>query len=350
MKVVQVIQDEEVMQACAYIARMQDAGFIVATDPPLPGCVNGAEMRREWVSTYIYHWVHPQYGQFEEESKSPLRRLYVTTYLSNAGVAATRVIPGSAVIFGDRIALYSELSDDVEPLWLPTNGAQAGYASRFLRELVWQAGKAGLPIFPTALYVAEDPRYPYPILEDEWVDLREYNVTNAETSAALVGYGITEGYSVVYLHVAGPQAAVKSVMATLVQGKRVTLWPSGRTGYGIGEYRMFLNPLPGTREYRGILVARSALEAIPDSDRSFLLLSPEKEIDRYRLLARRLNDALPIPILEEWGEALYREAKGNLVTDLIVAGDLAGGLEIRLNTEQWTNMINRMLVEGDLAV
>lgn len=364
MKLTRVLEDQELVNACEYIRILQGSGIIVATEPPLPGCVNAVtELQRTWNSReYSYSYRHPVWGDFfPNEQPSPLQRLFVDTYLSSSSSSPQerpQVIPGAAVIIGHRIALYPDTNpeawENLEPVWISTERfTLSGLASRILREIVWQAGRQGEQIFPISLYISEDPRYPHSIADGDWIDLREYSVSNHETRAAVVGWARLEN-SVVYLHVSGPQASVKSILATLIQGRYVTMYvPDYRHARGIYDYRMFLNPIPGTREYRGILVVNSALQKPSAEDRwAYLLVPPGMGRDGvYRLFAMKVNSLLPVPVLPEWGEALLSQAKdAGLVDRLETGGDIADGIAIRNAVEEWTGLINRMLVEGELSI
>lgn len=360
MKLTKVLEDQELVNACEYIRILQGSGIIVATEPPLPGCVNARELQRTWNSrNYSYSYHHPVWGDFfPNEQPSPLKRLFVDVYLSSSSSSSIQVVPGAVVIFGDRIALYPgtnpEEWENLEPLWISTERfVLSGLASRILRDIMWEAGRQGYRFFPTSLYVSEDPRYPHSIVDGDWIDLREYSVSNHETRGAVAGYAMHDN-GLVYIHIAGPQSSVKSILATLIQGRYVTMYvPDYRHAYGMYDYRMFLNPIPGTREYRGILVVNSALQRPGAEDRwAYLLIPPGTSQDEvYRLFAMKVNSILPIPVLPEWGEALLPQAKdAGLVDRLETGGDIADGLAIRTAVEEWTGLINRMLVEGDLSI
>ena len=363
-RVVHLAYDQELLLAYHYIRSWQELGRVVATSPTLPGCIDANTLRKEWVSAYVYELSHKTFGKFQQIDDVPasIRRLYTDVYVSLDTYQNVPVAPGFAVIIGNRVALFpgkldgDQLPDHLDPLWLD-DGITSGYASRFLRDIVWRAGKHGIPIFPVSLYIADDPRYPYPVLEreneDPWIDLRQCTISNVQAEATVVGYAITDGGGVVYLHLAGPQMSVKSIFATLIQGRRSVMYaPSYHTLYGLGNYRVFLNPIPGTKEYRGILVTMSVLgQDFPGDDRSYLVLRASDAADRYEALGRRLNAVLPIPVLPEWGKKLWEEGKYlGLVDDLKVGGDAGDGIAIRLDTDRWTEIINRLVVEGALSI
>jgi hypothetical protein len=363
-RITHLAHDQELLLVYHYIRDWQEMGRVVATSPTLPGCIDANTLRKEWVSAYVYELSHRTFGKFQQIDDVPasIRRLYADVYVSlTTHQDVPKVAPGFAVIIGNRVALFpGELNGDqlpdLDPLWLD-DAILSGYASRFLRDIAWRAGKHGIPIFPVSLYIADDPRYPYPAIESEgtepWIDLRQCTISNVQSEAAVVGYATTDSGGVVYLHLAGPQMSVKSIFATLIQGKRAAMYaPSYHTVYGLGEYgyRMFLNPIPGTKEYRGILVMPSVLgQVFPGDNWSYLVLRSSDTVDRYEALGRRLNAVLPIPVLPEWGKKLWEEGEG-LVDDLKVGGDAGDGIAIRLDTDRWTEIINRLVVEGALSI
>jgi hypothetical protein len=365
-RITHLAHDQELLLVYHYIRDWQEMGRIVATSPTLPGCIDANTLRKEWVSAYVYELSHRTFGKFQQIDDVPasIRRLYTDVYVSlTTHQDVPKVAPGFAVIIGNRVALFpGELNGDqlpdMDPLWLD-DAMLSGYASRFLRDIAWRAGKHGIPIFPVSLYIADDPRYPYPAIESEgtepWIDLRQCTISNVQSEAAVVGYATTDSGGMVYLHLAGPQMSVKSIFATLIQGKRAAMYaPSYHTVYGLGEYgyRMFLNPIPGTKEYRGILVMPSVLgQVFPGDNWSYLVLRASDTADRYEALAYRLNATLPVPVLPEWGKKLWEEGKYlGLVDDLKVGGDAGDGIAIRLDTDRWTEIINRLVVEGTLSI
>lgn len=362
MKLVKIVEDQELVNACEYIRILQGSGIIVAAEPPLPGCVNATtELQRTWnPQSYSYSYKHPVWGEFFPNTQpNPLTRLLVDVYLSSSSSSSQfpQVIQGAAVIFGNRIALYPGTDpkkwENLEPVWISTERfILSGIASRILREIAREAGRQECWIFPTSLYISEDRRYPYPIVDGDWIDLRDYTVSNQQTKAAVVGYA-RHDYSLVYLHVAGPQSSVKSILATLITGRHVTLYvPDYRHVRGTYEYRMFLNPIPGTREHRGILVASTVLQPDAEDTWTYLLIPPDKSREEaYRLFAKKLNALLPVPVLPEWGEAIFMQAKDTgLVDRLETGGDVTDGIAIRNDVERWIDLINRMLVEKTLSI
>lgn len=348
MKLVKVLEDWNLENMCNYIRTLQDTGILVATDPQMPGCIDATTLSNEHR--------HPVWGKFFfNEQPHPLQRL-VDVYLSAPSSLPQDfqpVIQGAAVAFGDRIALYPGDPDgweNMEPVWM-NERFTSGYASHILWEIVKRAGRLGIQIFPTALYLASDYRYPYHPIQNNWIEL-EYVVSNRETRAALVGYALLDHY-VVYIHIAGPQQSVKSILASLIQYDRLTMLPGHRVLRGTGNYRIFLSRIPNTSAYRGILVAREALQSdgscLPD--RSYLVIPQGKNHEEARLFALKINSFLPIPVLPEWGKALLEHAKKErLVRRLDIGGDVSSGLAIQTSTDAWIKLINQMLVEGHLVV
>lgn len=357
MKLNLFYQSDTIKMCHSWIVAQHDAGWCPVTRPAWPGC-------RDAISLCLYqHGYNVDKGHWEYrslnddlkevvfyETDSPLSRwLYVDTYITQGLPLPPRPALGCAVIFGDKIALYPSDEPVTEPVWVLSPAIRSGHPDIFLRTLIQE--KRDIGIVPYRLFIAENPNYPYEIVRGDRLDTRVPEAENRECSAALVGYALTMDNEVVYLHLVGPQASVKSIAATVVQGKSLTLTtPLYITASGLREdreYRVFLHPVPQTRQYRAIVVARAAMpDGVPAGQRAFFV-SPRP--NDFTALARRLNTLLPIPIREEWGESIYKEANDTLIRGLRIGGDVQMGVAISTDVDRWIGLTSRLL-EGVLEI
>ena len=349
-----IYEDEHIRECYKWIIEHHNRGLCPVTRPVWPGCEDGAtlQMYRSLYQNgvWIYESRSISGARFAEERFSPLYQYYmVETYLTSDLPLPPEPVLGCAVIFGDRVALYpgSEPNPEAEPLWVGLPVLRAS-PDMFLRETISRNGKTG--IIPYRLFLAEGDLYPYDLVAGNYLNLDVPTVSNRQCSANLVGYALTPDGEVVYLHLVGSQAGVKSLAATVIQGKILTLftpWHHSVTGLKEDrEYRFFLWPVPQTRLYRAILVAKSAMPDGSANDRAFFVSRNED----FAALARRLDILLPIPIKEEWGEKLYEEAMHGLIFPLQIGGDVRMGVRVNTDVSRWEKLISCLLQDGTLTI
>ena len=166
-------------------------------------------------------------------------------------------------------------------------------------------------------------------------------ISNRQVSATLLGLVVEEiSYSEKLIHYAsiiGPQASLKSIWATLVSRKPQIgvayepVWEGERylgdafesfySAKGAKGMKSFWTPLPGTAWHHMIAVSQDALagdivlvtnpEGVrhPVGDGRKKLLA-EAEGELLRRFVATLNAATQIPVLPEWGKAVFTHAHG----------------------------------------
>ncbi len=179
-------------------------------------------------------------------------------------------------------------------------------------------------------------------------------ISNRQVSATLIGLVVEklDNYEelIHYASIIGPQASLKSIWATLVSRKaqisvsHASVWGEGGrykgtafNGYyrakGAKDLKSFWTPLPGTAWQHMIAVSKDVLNGDivlvtnPDGihhvgdERKKLLAQAEKEF--LRRFVATLNAATVVPILPEWGKAVFTHAatKANWVQRLDAFGD-----------------------------
>ena len=158
-------------------------------------------------------------------------------------------------------------------------------------------------------------------------------ISNRQVSATLIGLAYdNDTDEIFYASVIGPQASLKSIWATLVARKaqiRVSgQYRHGRHGHYVFPYiwsgrgakglKSFWSPLPGTAWQHMIAVSRDVLEGDivlvthPDGvyktgdERKALRDQAEEEFLRRFVAA--VNARTQVPVLPEWGRAVFSHA------------------------------------------
>lgn len=72
-----------------------------------------------------------------------------------------------------------------------------------------------------------------------------------------------------------------------------------------------------------------------------------------RLFIERIKEVLEVPILDEWGATLWKQARNrNLVQDLVTGGDCILGARIDLRPGQmdWQELLADLLVQEEISL
>lgn len=152
---------------------------------------------------------------------------------------------------------------------------------------------------------------------------------------------------VALLEMVGPTSAVKSVWATLAEGKAVTV--EGKALTGMPPYRRIVETVWDIRQAHALLWAVPG----PDADWS---VGVRMGLDGGALLLDVLtaDPRLPLPLVPEWGQALWQAGQeGNaderLFYPLVGEGPYAGVL-YRADLDAWVGCLDRLLKAGRIAV
>jgi hypothetical protein len=118
--------------------------------------------------------------------------------------------------------------------------------------------------------------------------------------------------------------------------------------------------LPDYGAYHATLIADPALPGKwqPGEEVIYILvyegdLKEGENPEEYacQILPSRLSDALPIPVLQEWAEALWEAGiERELIGELTTNGDSLAGFAVQLNESAWLGLISRLLTEGKILI
>ncbi len=295
--------------------------------------------------TPSYCIVEPRAGVAQPQAQAP-----------EPGFAVLDTVTGMAAVYvqdedGEPVPVHSLR------VYLDNKRGAHEVADRIRSDLA----RAGIPIYPTHIYRADSLPYPW---EEKGTDFRTARVTNGEVGVPVVGFALdTQTQELVYLHVVGAKAAIRSVWATLNQGgnrKSVTIHARRRDhlAYTSKNYVTYSAPVdPETGVYRLSIVDRRAVEH-EVHDRAYLLVARDGEgkeeakadADLDHLFAGRLDAVLPIPILPEWGRRLRQEGVGaRLVSRCTTGGDVEAAYAMTADG-RWTDLVAGLVQSGELAV
>ena len=170
---------------------------------------------------------------------------------------------------------------------------------------------------------------------------------------------------IVWAALVGPRIALESLKATLARGNTL------REGRGWGRNwrlrkpaRFTLQPVPDLPgQYLLIIAQEAMLQADRENRVGYIVLTEEGESAGPHLI-RHLQQATDLPILPEWGEALWQAAREGvpvltrygdvrtvpLVERLQTRGLVHEGWRVDLNPEHWGNVLRNLLQEGVIRI
>ncbi len=182
-------------------------------------------------------------------------------------------------------------------------------------------------------------------------------VRNGEVGLPVTGYAYSDQSRLLaYLGVVGYKTSVESLRATLIQNKVLNLDTDGYHPMSPCEkYEQVLQALPEYTSTHSAFIAHQALPGkwSPEHNLLFLLVfrgSEDPDADLIEQFTVRLNEALEVPIIPEWGLPLFKAAKArNFIGRMETGGDCLGGVWVNLAND-WNGLIGEMIKEGNLTV
>ena len=126
------------------------------------------------------------------------------------------------------------------------------------------------------------------------------------------------------------------------------------------HYSQTWQHLPDYGAYHATLIADPALTGKwqPGEEVAYILVfegdlangaNPEEHA--CQMLPSRLSDALPVPVLQEWAEALWEAGIGQgLIGNLETGGDNSTGFWVQLTETVWAELLSRLLKEGKIGI
>jgi hypothetical protein len=186
------------------------------------------------------------------------------------------------------------------------------------------------------------------------------HVVNENVQLAVSGYaydesGNTEYGDLVYLGMVGYKTSIKSVIATILQNKLVTLLGTVKGRIYLlpenGKFTQVFSPMPEYDSHHCCVVTNQAIPGkwVPEYETVYILqFIGGNSIESQ--LVERLNETLTAPILPEWGTILMKNGvqKGFIKT-LTTGGDCLEGISIRIKSE-WNELLESLILAEEIAI
>lgn len=154
----------------------------------------------------------------------------------------------------------------------------------------------------------------------------------------------------------GHKTVLESIRATVQARQRKKLFLQGRPVYPLAtHYCQTWQHLPDYGAYHSTLIADPALPGKwqPGEDVVYLLVFEGDLLEgstpgshAQHTLTSRLAEALPIPLLEEWAEALWEAGlQKEMIGELITAGECLLGYWVSVSETSWADILSRLIKE-----
>ena len=165
---------------------------------------------------------------------------------------------------------------------------------------------------------------------------------NGQAMGYVSGYAYDIDRNLIYVGLAGYKTSLESLRVTLMSNKPISMTQEDSGDVSllpVEKYEQTWQPMSEYTSHHAAFVARNALPGKwePEDLSTYLLVfkgstSPEQELQR--LFVERLKEALEIPILDEWGAELWKQARDQrFVQDLTTGGDCVQGARIDLQAD-----------------
>jgi hypothetical protein len=196
-------------------------------------------------------------------------------------------------------------------------------------------------------------------------------VFNDQAAAECAGFA-ADGALLVLLDVVGHKTACKSLWATVVGGTRRPFGISGGISGGItvagGEpkrdrYQAFWAELPEHSAHNLVVCHQRFLLASTDPKhvRPFYLALTQREaaqdpgggipIALAPRFAAMINQALDLPVLDAWADALWCAGlRSGLIEPISVGGDIAAAFKVQPDVDPWAEIIRDAFETGDIQI
>jgi len=178
-------------------------------------------------------------------------------------------------------------------------------------------------------------------------------VRNQQVSAHLTGYALDREH-LIYLGMAGYKTVLESIRATVQARRKKLIEVHGHFVFPMpDQYIQVWQGLDDFGYHHAALLARPALPGkwLPDDLDAYLLFFDGEETEAPSRLAARLAEGLCLPILPEWGQALWEAGRhADLVRDLTVGGDCLAGYAVALTEDAWTEIVQKLLEEHTITI
>jgi hypothetical protein len=181
---------------------------------------------------------------------------------------------------------------------------------------------------------------------------------NGQAMAHVTGYAYDSDHFLAYIGLVGYKTSLESLRVTIMCTKPLQI-----TQDGVGEvsliptdkYEQAWQAMPEYTSHHVGFVSRLAVPGKwePEDLSAYVLVfrgTLDAENEMIRLFIERIKEALEVPILDDWGVILWRQARNQkLVQDLVTGGDCILGARIDLQAD-WQELLTELLAQEDISL
>ena len=186
-------------------------------------------------------------------------------------------------------------------------------------------------------------------------------IRNEYGSAYVTGYAHDDAGNLIYLGIVGHKTVLESIRATVQARQRKKLFLQDRPLYPLPtHYCQTWQHLPDYGAYHATLIADPALPGKWQSGVELIYVLvfegnlPEgttPDDQAMYMLATRLSEALSVPIMDHWYEALWMEGvEKEMICKLAASGDCIAGYCVHTSDKGWADTISWLLKEQKIRI
>ncbi len=181
---------------------------------------------------------------------------------------------------------------------------------------------------------------------------------NGQAMAHATGYAYDAEHNLAYIGLVGYKTSLESLRVTLMCGKPLQMTQDGVSDVSLiptDKYEQAWQAMPEYTSHHVGFVSRLALPGKwePEDLCAYLLIfrgTLDAEDEMIRLFIERIKEALEVPILDDWGVTLWRQAHNQkLVQDLVTGGDCILGARIDLQAD-WKELLSELLAQEEISL
>ena len=188
---------------------------------------------------------------------------------------------------------------------------------------------------------------------------------NGQAMAHISGFAYDTDQNLAYVGLVGYKTSLESLRVTLMSAKPLLMTREGAGNVSLiptDKYGYVWQSMPDYTSYHVGFVSRLAQPGKwePEDLSIYLLVfrdSPDPEEEIIRLFIERIQEALEVPILNEWAGILWKQARNRkLIQDLVTGGDCILGARINLGQGQsdiqtdWQDLLTELLAQEEISL
>jgi len=181
---------------------------------------------------------------------------------------------------------------------------------------------------------------------------------NGQAMAHVTGYAYDTDHNLAYIGLVGYKTSLESLRVTLMCGKPLQMTQDGVSDVSLiptDKYEQAWQAMPEYTSHHVGFVSRLGVPGKWESEdlSAYLLVfrgTLDAEDEMIRLFIERIKEALEVPILDDWGVTLWRQARNQkLVQDLVTGGDCILGARIDLQAD-WKELLSELLAQEEISL